>query len=82
MEQHVIELCNNTELEISYEYDPGESGSYDEPPSNSVLGILSVKLCHWDGSTQHTIELYDLDDTLFPVDYGMIEHIIKQEIEQ
>lgn len=82
MEQHVIELCNNSELEISFEYDPGDVGSYDEPPSNPVLGILSVKLCHWDGTKNHRIELYGIDDTLFPVDYDMIQHIIKQEIEQ
>ena len=82
METFVIELGNNTELDVAFEYDPGVEGSYDEPPSNSMITILDCRLCQYDGETQHTIKLYGIDDTLFPVDYGMIEHMIQQHIEQ
>jgi hypothetical protein len=82
MEHFTIELGDNTELEIDFEYDPGESGSYNEPPSNSMITILDCRLCQYDGETQHTIKLYGIDDTLFPVDYGMIEHMIQENIEQ
>jgi hypothetical protein len=47
-----------------------------------MITILDCRLCQYDGETQHTIKLYGIDDTLFPVDYGMIEHIIQQHIEQ
>ena len=82
METFVIELGNNTELDVAFEYDPGVDGSYDEPPSNPIITIMSVFLCRHDGVSQNMIQLYGIDDTLFPVDYGMIEHMIQKHIEQ
>jgi len=82
METFVIELGNNTELDVAFEYDPGVDGSYDEPPSNPIITIMSVFLCRHDGVTQNMIQLYGIDDTLFPLDYGMIENMIQKHIEQ
>ena len=81
MQTFVIELGNNTELDVAFECDPGVDGSYDEPPSNPIITIMSVFLCHYDG-VNNMIQLYGIDDTLFPVDYGMIEHMIQKHIEQ
>jgi len=82
METFVIELGNNTELDVAFEYDPGVDGSYDEPPSNPIITIMSVFLCQHDGERENMIQLYAIDDTLFPVDYGMIENMIQKHIEQ
>ena len=82
METFVIELGNNTELDVAFEYDPGVDGSYDEPPSNPIITIMSVFLCQHDGERENMIQLYAIDDTLFPVDYGMIENMIQKNIEQ
>ena len=81
MEHFTIELGDNTELDVAFEYDPGVDGSYDEPPSNPIITIMSVFLCHYDG-VNNMIQLYGIDDTLFPVDYGMIENMIQKHIEQ
>lgn len=82
MEHFTINLGDNTELHISYEYDPGSLGSYNEPPSIDLISIENVELSQLNGKEYHTIKLYGIDDTLFPVDYGMIEHMIQQNIEQ
>ena len=82
METFVIELGNNTELDVAFEYDPGVDGSYDEPPSNPIITIMSVFLCQHDGERENMIQLHAIDDTLFPVDYGMIENMIQKHIEQ
>ena len=82
METFAIELGNNTELDVAFEYDPGVDGSYDEPPSNPIITIMSVFLCQHDGERENMIQLSAIDDTLFPVDYGMIENMIQKHIEQ
>ena len=81
METFVIELGNNTELDVAFEYDPGVDGSYDEPPSNPIITIMSVFLCQHDGERENMIQLYGIDDTLFPVDHDMIERIITENIQ-
>ncbi len=81
MEYFTIDLGDKTALNVSFEYDPGESGSYDEPPSVPAITIMSIELCQFDGKEHHTIELYGIDDTLFPVDHDMIERIITEKIQ-
>ena len=80
MEHHTIELEDNTSLEIEYEVDAGVEGSYHEAPSNGFISIQSCKLCQHNGKQEHKVELYGIDDTLFPVDFDMIEHIIIEEL--
>jgi hypothetical protein len=80
MEHYTIELEDNTSLEIEYEVDAGVAGSYYEAPSNGFISIQSCKLCQHNGKQEHKVELYGIDDTLFPVDFDMIEHIIEEEL--
>ena len=80
MEHYTIELEDNTSLEIEYEVDAGVEGSYYEAPSNGFISIQSCKLCQFNGKQEHKVELYGIDDTLFPVDFDMIEHIIEEEL--
>ena len=80
MEHYTIELEDNTSLEIEYEVDAGVEGSYNEAPSNPFISIQSCMLCQFNGKQQQRIELYGIDDTLFPVDFDMIEHIIEEEL--
>jgi len=80
MEHHTIELEDNTSLEIEYEVDAGVEGSYNEAPLNGFISIQSCKLCQHNGKQEHKVELYGIDDTLFPVDFDMIEHIIIEEL--
>tara|TARA_R110000803_G_scaffold154967_1_gene219740 strand:- start:241 stop:489 length:249 start_codon:yes stop_codon:yes gene_type:complete len=82
MEHFTIDLGDKTTLNVSYEYDPGESGTYEQPPSIPMISIESLELFQFDGNSYHTIQLFGIDDTLFPVDYGMIEHMIQKHIEQ
>ena len=80
MEHHTIELSEKTWLEIEYEVDAGVEGSYHEAPSNPFISIQSCMLCQFNGKQEHKVELYGIDDTLFPVDFDMIEHIIIEEL--
>ena len=80
MEHHTIELSEKTWLEIEYEVDAGVEGSYHEAPSNPFISIQSCMLCQFNGKQEHKVELYGIDDTLFPVDFDMIEHIIEEEL--
>lgn len=82
MEHFTINLGDNTELHIQFEYHPGESGSYDEPPSLDMISIENVEISQTKGKECHTVKLYGIDDTLFPVDYGMLENMIQKHIEQ
>ena len=80
MEHHAIDLDERTWLEVAYEVDAGVEGSYHEAPSNAFISIQSCMLCQFNGKQQQRIELYGIDDTLFPVDFDMIEHIIIEEL--
>jgi hypothetical protein len=80
MEHHTIELSEQTWLEIEYEVDAGVEGSYNEAPSNAFISIQSCMLCQHNGKQEHKVEMYGIDDTLFPVDFDMIEHIIEEEL--
>ena len=80
MEHHAIDLDERTWLEVAYEVDAGVEGSYNEAPSNGFISIQSCKLCQHNGKQEHKVELYGIDDTLFPVDFDMIEHIIEEEL--
>ena len=80
MEHFTINLGDNTELHIEFEYHPGESGSYDEPPSLDMISIENVEISQTKGKECHTVKLYGIDDTLFPVDFDIIEHIIIEEL--
>ena len=84
MEHHAIDLNERTWLEIAYEVDAGVEGSYNEAPSNPFISIQTITLCQMnDGRGTQEIELYgdhSIDDTLFPVDFDMIEHIIIEEL--
>tara|TARA_R110001632_G_scaffold45675_2_gene116287 strand:- start:476 stop:724 length:249 start_codon:yes stop_codon:yes gene_type:complete len=77
-----MDLGDNTELNVSFELYPGNSGSYDEPPSLDLVSIETVEICQLNGKEYHTVRLSGIDDTLFPVDYGMIENMIQKHIEQ
>ena len=84
MEHHTIDLDERTWLEIAYEVDAGVEGSYNEAPSNPFISIQTITLCQLhDGTGTQEIEIYgdhSIDDTLFPIDMGMIEHIIEEEL--
>ena len=80
MEHHTIELSEKTWLEIEYEVDAGVEGSYYEAPSNPFISIQSCKICQHNGKQEHKVEMYGIDDTLFPIDMGMIEHIIEEKL--
>lgn len=84
MEDHTIELNEHTWLEVEYEMPAGESGSYDTPPSDPFISIQKITLCqdHPSKETQE-IEIFGddgLDDTLFPIDMGMIEFDIEESL--
>jgi len=81
MEHLTINLGDNTELHISYEYDPGSLGSYNEPPSIDLISIENVELSQLNGKEYHTVKLYGIDDTLFPVDYQLLEQEILEKIQ-
>ncbi len=80
MEHHTIELSEKTWLEIEYEVDAGVEGSYYEAPSNGFISIQSCMLCQFNGKQQQRIELYGIDDTLFPVDFDAIEFDIEEKL--
>jgi len=82
MKHLTINLGDNTELHVSFELYMGESGSYDEPPSLDMISIEDVEILQTRNKEHHTVKLYGIDDTLFPVDYGMIENMIQKHIEQ
>jgi len=84
MEHHTIELSAKTWLEIEYEVDAGVEGSYNEAPSNPFVSIQTITLCQLhEVRRMQRVEVYgddSIDDTLFPVDFDMIEHIIIEEL--
>ena len=84
MEHYTIELEDNTSLEIEYEVDAGVEGSYNEAPSNPFISIQTITLCQLhDGTGTQEIEIYgdhSIDDTLFPIDMGMIEFDIEEKL--
>jgi len=82
MKHITINLGDNTELHVSFELYMGGSGSYNEPPSLDMIDIENVEISQTKGKEYHTVKLYGIDDTLFPVDYGMIENMIQKHIEQ
>jgi hypothetical protein len=77
MEYTAIELGESTELQIEYEFDPGD----ESPPFPAMVTLLRVILCQWNGMNYNYINLQDMDDTLFPVDFEAIEQIIFDEIQ-
>ena len=81
MENLTIKLSDNTELHLSFELYPGESGSYNEPPTIDMISIETVELSQYNGKEYHTVKLNGIDDTLFPIDYGMLEHMITEHIQ-
>ena len=84
MEHHTIELEDNTSLEIEYEVDAGVEGSYNEAPSNPFISIQTITLCQMHEVTGiGQVEIYgddSIDDTLFPIDMGMIEFDIEEKL--
>jgi hypothetical protein len=84
MEHHTIELSAKTWLEIEYEVDAGVEGSYNEAPSNPFVSIQTITLCQLhEVRRMQRVEVYgddSIDDTLFPVDFDMIEHIIEEKL--
>ena len=84
MEHHTIDLDERTWLEIAYEVDAGVEGSYNEAPSNPFISIQTITLCQLhDGTGTQEIEIYgdhSIDDTLFPIDIGMIEFDIEEKL--
>ena len=84
MEHHAIDLDERTWLEIAYEVDAGVEGSYHEAPSNPFVSIQTITLCQMhDGRGTQEIEIYgdhSIDDTLFPIDMGMIEFDIEEKL--
>ena len=84
MEHYTIELEDNTSLEIEYEVDAGVEGSYNEAPSNPFISIQTITLCQMHEVTGiGQVEIYgddSIDDTLFPIDMGMIEFDIEEKL--
>ncbi len=84
MEHHTIELSERTWLEIEYEVDAGVEGSYNEAPSNPFVSIQTITLCQLhEVRRMQRVEVYgddSIDDTLFPIDMGMIEFDIEEKL--